>query len=771
MAGETRARLFGPIGMAILVAAVMAGLLYLWQAETKAPPAAQTGFSSADARALQERLLAEKVPHIAGSPANAVVRDRILAEFRAAGYAPEVHSSFACTTFRDPGCTTVDNIIAIRKGAGDGEAILATAHYDSVAAGPGAGDDGAGVVVILELARHLASLPPARNDVIFLISDGEETGLRGADAFADHDPLMKRVGLVVNVEARGAAGPSIMFETGANNAALIALFQKTIAHPVSNSLAYEVYKLLPNDTDFSVYKKYGLSGYNFGIVGSASLYHSQRDDPDHLNAGSLQHHGDNVFALVRALQNIDLATLSSDHDASYFDVFGRMLVAWPAGLNLPIALGALAAIFLLAVVHFRAFSFGGIFWSLLGLVAVPIIYAGLGWLLSFPLGIWPGVHPLDHPEPWPARIALVGAAMLGALIAGVDGREAGLRASALINWLAFAGLAVADAKYVPGSAYALIWPAVVFAAVGWAETLTRGRAPGMLSLASFFGFVAAAFFWLAHMLALETVFSFSAGVMKMLVLVPLGLALAPVFAASMLNPERRGWPAIVLLAIGVGGAAYVAMNATTYTPDRPRGVDIVYYDDRTAGAAPRWQINTFGPPDEAYLKAAGFSAIATPYKRFGIFPAKGHFKPAGDLHLPPPTFTPTEVATRNGLIVLSGILHAGRGGALVGLGAPEGSGLMSVRAENQDVLTAEALKAAPVTATFVGLAARDASVEFTFDPAKPAAVILVEQSALPDDAEARRLQSLRPANAAPAHSGDTATVLVSLDLAKLAQRR
>jgi putative aminopeptidase FrvX len=58
-----------------------------------------------------------------------------------------------------------------------------TAHYDSVPAGPGASDDGVGTAVVLELAREMARRK-TENDFIFLITDGEETGLRGAYAFA-----------------------------------------------------------------------------------------------------------------------------------------------------------------------------------------------------------------------------------------------------------------------------------------------------------------------------------------------------------------------------------------------------------------------------------------------------------------------------------------------------------------------------------------------------------------------------------------------------------
>ena len=45
---------------------------------------------------------------------------------------------FQCDTApRNPGCTAVENIVAVHKGTGDGKAVLASAHYDSVPRGSG----------------------------------------------------------------------------------------------------------------------------------------------------------------------------------------------------------------------------------------------------------------------------------------------------------------------------------------------------------------------------------------------------------------------------------------------------------------------------------------------------------------------------------------------------------------------------------------------------------------------------------------------------------
>ncbi|MEQ1867296.1 MAG: M28 family peptidase, partial [Micropepsaceae bacterium] len=423
----------------LLGAVVVTALFMIWAtAQLEAPTgAANTGFAQARAMETLARILGPEVPHMAGSSENIAIKDRIVAELTAAGYTPEIQSTAQCAPPETrPGCTYVENIIAVKRGSSSGKAILATAHYDSVPAGPGVADDLSGTAVMLELAKTMAKRT-TKNDIIFLITDGEEMGLRGALAFARAHPLFKQVGIVVNVEARGASGPSMMFETGKGSAKLMELFARTVPNPRANSLTYEVYQLLPNDTDFSVYRKAAnLSGFNFAFSNSASLYHSRNDNLRNLDRDTLQHHGDNAFAIVAALADTDLATLKSDGDASYFDLHGLTLLIWPAALNVPIAALSLIAILGLIVVHRSAFSAAAVAWSALAIVASGVTLYAAGWLLSFPLGIWPGVHPLDHPAPWPARIALASAGIaVSLLVATLVAGRVEMRALLLSGWL------------------------------------------------------------------------------------------------------------------------------------------------------------------------------------------------------------------------------------------------------------------------------------------------------------------------------------------------
>src|SRR5205085_9205138 len=100
-------------------------------------------------------------------------------------------------------------------------ALMLAAHYGSGPTGPGASEDAAGVASLLETLRALKSGPPLKNDLVVIFSDAEELGLVGAHAFADENPWMKDVALVLNFEARGSSGPSMMFETSDGNGAPI----------------------------------------------------------------------------------------------------------------------------------------------------------------------------------------------------------------------------------------------------------------------------------------------------------------------------------------------------------------------------------------------------------------------------------------------------------------------------------------------------------------------------------------------------------------------
>ncbi|MBS1110498.1 MAG: putative peptidase, partial [Anaeromyxobacteraceae bacterium] len=228
-----------------LLAAVLAATWLGLQPPSPLPSSAPVGdFSAGRALSQLRRVLeaaGEGVPHPAGSEANGRVRDRVVALFREIGIEPRVVTSTTCNRYLT--CTPVGNVVARVAGRGRGPAVLVSAHHDSVPAGPGAADDASGVAIVLEMARVLRA-EPAAADVIFLVDDAEESGLGGAEAFLA-DPAAHEVGAVVNLEARGTGGPSLLFETTGSGALVARRLSEGSRRPMGSSLLSTVYRLLP----------------------------------------------------------------------------------------------------------------------------------------------------------------------------------------------------------------------------------------------------------------------------------------------------------------------------------------------------------------------------------------------------------------------------------------------------------------------------------------------------------------------------------------------
>jgi hypothetical protein len=215
--------------------------------------------------------------------------------------------------------------------------------------------------------------------------------------------------------------------------------------------------------------------------------------------------------------------------------------------------------------------------------------------------------------------------------------------------------------------------------------------------------------------------------------------------------------------VAVAGAAAVAYRTPAFNAEHPRGLNIVYYDDRSN--RPRWLVGFVGPPDENFLASQGFPPRDEAYLQFGVLKAQGRFKPAAAQNLPAPSFEVRDVATRDGTTVVRGVLRSGRGGFLLGVGAAAGSGIRSVRLDDQPAMgTAPSQGKDPLLLRFWGLGTREVPMEVAFAADATPRLVLFERSALPDSDEGRALKAARPADAAAAYTGDSAVVVVTIDL-------
>jgi len=308
---------------------------------------------STDKALLQLKEITKK-PHFTGSPEHNVVRNYLIYELEKLGLQVEIQEQMAVNK-KWRAATNTKNILARIKGSENGKALLLLSHYDSNPhSSLGASDAGSGVVVILEGIRaFLAKKEIPKNDIIICISDAEELGLLGAHAFVNHHPWAKEVGLVLNFEARGSGGPSYMLlETNGGNKKLIEAFQQANADfPVATSLMYSIYKMLPNDTDLTVFREgANIDGYNFAFIDDHFDYHTIQDSYERMDMNSLNHQASYLMTTLNYFADADLENLKSETDYVYFNFPYFGLVFYPFSWVIPMFIVCVILFFLM--LHF-----------------------------------------------------------------------------------------------------------------------------------------------------------------------------------------------------------------------------------------------------------------------------------------------------------------------------------------------------------------------------------------------------------------------------------
>ncbi|GAA1625488.1 M20/M25/M40 family metallo-hydrolase [Nonomuraea maheshkhaliensis] len=342
-----RARVTGLIALCVLVLIGIAAIRDITPTAVSPADAPDQTFSAARAFTQVERIAV--APHPVGTAEHARVRDYLVGELRRLGLKPEVQEAVGVAPRSEPGepvtAGRVYNIVTVIPGTAPTGRIFVTAHYDSVPEGPGANDDGAGTASAIETARALvADGTRLRNDVVFLITDAEETGLLGSEAFVKEHPLAQGPNVVLNNEARGSKGPVLMLRSTEPNAGLISAFGSAAPMPVADSVYAELMKLLNNDTDFTAFKPGGMAVLDSAYANAGTLYHNILDDPAHVDLAALQQMGDNTLALVRSFGTADVAQLTTRRDnLVYFNLPPGLLIRYPAWTAAGLAALALLA--------------------------------------------------------------------------------------------------------------------------------------------------------------------------------------------------------------------------------------------------------------------------------------------------------------------------------------------------------------------------------------------------------------------------------------------
>lgn len=311
------------IMLAIAIGCVSMGFYLLKSPEPKPESAPAEEFSSVRAIKFLENIA--KAPHPIGSEEHNKVRDYITDTIKELGFNPQVGTE-----------GMLSNIIVRIEGSNPKrDAVMLTAHYDSVGTAPGAGDDGAAVAALLETLRALKNTRQLKNDVIVLISDGEEPGLLGAKLFIKSYPV-KDIKMIFNFEARGCSGYSLMYDTGKNNYTLMKEFIKAAPYPIAFSSSRDYPRSGYNDLD--EYKRNGLQGMVFAFNKGYFAYHSNHDNLENISLESIQHHGSNMLSLAKHFGNIELDSISDSENGVFFNIFRSKVVVYPESWVLPLAI-------------------------------------------------------------------------------------------------------------------------------------------------------------------------------------------------------------------------------------------------------------------------------------------------------------------------------------------------------------------------------------------------------------------------------------------------
>lgn len=625
----------------ISLAALVAGIWLLsamnpWRPQALLADAPAREFSAGRADKLLAKILGPERPHPAGSAEAEAVRGRILSELAAMGIPAQTQSGMSCRAERRWGalaCATVTNIIAdVVPGAG--KAVVLMAHADSVAAGPGAADDGSGVAILLETIRALnVRAPRGGHPIVAVFTDGEEDGLLGAELFF-RGARRAGTGVVINVEARGNQGPSYLFQVSKGDGPLIDFYARSVARYATSSIYGEIYRFLPNDTDLTPALAAGIPGINFAFIGNAAQYHTPLDRRENIDRASLQQQGDGALALADNLARAGNQPLQGE-DEVYLDI----LEVWLPRL-------ALHWVLPLAIVSFILIALAGI-WTPRGrrdlpqpllAASMPLLLlaggVGMGFLLHGLAALISGEPDPSFAHPLALRLSLAFGVFAVVLLTAQ-------RAGAVACWLWFSGLGIAAAIWAPGLAPYFLFPSLV------AAPLLLASVRGGRGFALFLAALPALVIWIGFNAGSEPIMGLR---LHPLFMITAAFGLMPLL--PLLRPAQDwGWVLAGCLALSLV-LAVVAGLQPAFSASAPQRLNLRYIE--LLGKA-YWMADPVAHLPPSLRAAARFSP--TPQQLL----ERGYLAPGGAAQFPAPSAS----VRRNGDTVTLNLNAAGDGMALL----------------------------------------------------------------------------------------------------------
>jgi hypothetical protein len=211
--------------------------------------------------------------------------------------------------------------------------LLLSSHYDAALGSAAASDDGVSIAIMLELLRLYSLNPPQHASIIFNFNGAEESILPAAHGFITQDPWKETIRAFINLEAAGAGGRELLFQTGSDELALA--YARGAKYPYATIVAQEIFQsgVVNSDTDFRVYRDYGvIPGMDYAYVSNGYVYHTSLDVIERIQEGAIQRLGENLVGVIEEIANQpgvlkEIASKSHHSETLFLDLFGYKMIS------------------------------------------------------------------------------------------------------------------------------------------------------------------------------------------------------------------------------------------------------------------------------------------------------------------------------------------------------------------------------------------------------------------------------------------------------------
>ncbi|CEG35116.1 endoplasmic reticulum [Plasmopara halstedii] len=296
--------------------------------------------------------------------------------------------------------------------------LMISSHYDAAIGGAAASDDGVNIAIMVELLRIFVLDPPKHATLVFNFNGAEETIMQAAHGFITQHPWTDTIRAFINLEAAGAGGRELLFQTGSDELAMA--YAEGAKYPHASIIAQELFQsgIIPADTDYRIYRDFGfVAGMDFAYIANGYVYHTALDDVSRIQLGSIQRLGENIVGIVNVLGNEPgrlekVANNLQTSRAFFADVMGFTMITASKEMTFMLCSGVLIVALIYLVLSKITFSerltafvllmrcYGAALASSLTIGILLSVYAPLSWYsqpyLAGALFISPALAAMVH---------------------------------------------------------------------------------------------------------------------------------------------------------------------------------------------------------------------------------------------------------------------------------------------------------------------------------------------------------------------------------------